>query len=218
MYSACNQEVSGKGSLTGHTFGSGTEDDSTNGLVPWFRPVAWFSWVMPTNIEIKARLDNLEALLPAIATLADEGPDHIVQDDTFFACDNGRLKLRVIDDNQGVLIYYRRADELGAKSSYYECSDTSDPDGLRSVLTLAYGEAGRVRKRRTIFRVGQTRVHLDRVEGLGDFLELEVVIGDGLKSEDAVLETNRLMTELGVGERSLVKGAYSDLLAAQPVT
>jgi len=117
-----------------------------------------------------------------------------------------------------VLIYYRRADEIGPKSSYYECSDTSDPDGLRSVLTLAYGVAGRVRKRRTVFRVGQTRVHLDRVEGLGDFLELEVVIGDGLKPEDAVLEANRLMTELGVGERALVKGAYVDLLAARPGT
>jgi len=142
----------------------------------------------------------------------------LVQDDTFFACDGDRLKLRVTDDNRGVLIYYRRADEIGPKSSYYECSDTSDPDGLRSVLTLAYGVAGRVRKRRTVFRVGQTRVHLDRVEGLGDFLELEVVIGDGLKSEDAVLEANRLMTELGVGERALVKGAYVDLLAARPGT
>jgi hypothetical protein len=56
---------------------------------------------MPTNIEIKARLDNLEAFLPAIALLADEGPDHILQDDTFFTCDNGRLKLRVIDNRRG---------------------------------------------------------------------------------------------------------------------
>lgn len=80
---------------------------------------------MPENMEIKARLDNLEALLPAIARLADEGPDYELQDDTFFVCGNGRLKLRVVDGGSGVLIHYRRADELGPKPSHYEYSNTS---------------------------------------------------------------------------------------------
>ncbi|WP_396020394.1 hypothetical protein [Arthrobacter sp. ISL-72] len=64
-----------------------------------------------------------------------------------------------------MLIYYRRADELGPKTSFYVHSETSDPDGLRPVLALAYSGCGRVRKRRTVFRIGQARVHLDRVNG-----------------------------------------------------
>jgi len=55
---------------------------------------------------------------------------------------------------------------------------TAAPDALREALTLAYGVIGRVRKVRTLFMAGRTRIHLDRVEGLGEFLELEVVLAE----------------------------------------
>lgn len=101
---------------------------------------------MPTDIEIEARVDSLEKLLPVVASLADEEPEYVVQDDTFFTCPNGCLKLRVFRRSQGALIYYRRADNIGPKPSFYVHSETSDPDRLRSVLVDAYGDAGRVRK------------------------------------------------------------------------
>lgn len=169
---------------------------------------------MPTNIEIKARVDSLEKLLPAVASLADMGPEHVVQDDTFFSCPNGRLKLRVLGLDHGVLIYYRRADEAGPKPSFYVHSETADPEGLRIVLSDAYSEVGRVRKNRTVFRVGQTRVHLDHVEGLGEFLELEVPVADALERDAAVSEAHRLLAVLGIEDSALVEGAYVDLLAA----
>jgi hypothetical protein len=50
---------------------------------------------MPRNIEIKARVDDIEALKMAAAAIADQGPAELEQDDTFFRCDAGRLKLRV---------------------------------------------------------------------------------------------------------------------------
>ena len=63
-------------------------------------------------------------------------------------------------------------------------TDTTTPDTLReSLLSPAYGQVGRVRKSRTLFLAGRTRIHLDRVEGLGDFLELEVVLADGEHAE-----------------------------------
>ncbi|POH72178.1 class IV adenylate cyclase [Arthrobacter glacialis] len=170
---------------------------------------------MPTNIEIKAHVNSLAKLLPVIQSLSDGGPDHVAQDDTFFACPNGRLKLRVFDDGHGVLIYYARADELGPKPSYYVHSETSEPDRLRSVLADAYGEVGRVRKQRSVFQIGQARVHLDRVEGLGEFLEVEITVGDVLGHEDAVSEANRILAEFGIEEEALVKGAYLDLLEAR---
>lgn len=166
------------------------------------------------NIEIKARVDSIEKLLPVVTSLADTGPEYVVQDDTFFSCPNGRLKLRVSRDGYGVLIYYRRADEVGPKPSFYAHSETSDPDGLRSVLTAAYGEIGRVRKHRTVFQVGQTRIHLDRVHGLGEFLELEVTVGDTLEPDAAVSEAHRLVAAFGIEDYAFVKGAYLDLLDA----
>ncbi|ALV47905.1 adenylate cyclase (plasmid) [Arthrobacter alpinus] len=170
---------------------------------------------MPTNIEIKARVASLATLLPLVASMADAGPEYVDQDDTFFVCPNGRLKLRVLDDVHGVLIFYRRADQHGPKSSFYIHSETADPDGLRSVLTLAHGETGRVRKHRIVFQIGHARVHLDRVEGLGEFLELEVSVGDKMEPEAAISEAHRLVAALGIDDGALVKGAYLDLLEAQ---
>jgi predicted adenylyl cyclase CyaB len=168
---------------------------------------------MPHNIEIKARIHSVESLTPKAASLANEGPIEIAQDDTFFECEAGRLKLRTFSADQGELIFYRRASQHGPKESFYQRSSTGTPDTLRECLSLAYGQAGRVRKQRTLFLVGRTRIHLDRVEGLGHFLELEVVLADGDSVEAGVREANELMQKLGVEPSQLVEGAYVDLLA-----
>jgi predicted adenylyl cyclase CyaB len=71
-----------------------------------------------------------------------------------------------------------------------------------------------VRKQRRLFIVGRTRVHLDRVEGLGEFLELEVVLEEGEPAEAGMAEAHALMARLGIGTDQLVQGAYVDLLRA----
>jgi len=172
---------------------------------------------MARNVEIKARITSVESLLSLTAALADEGPIEIRQDDTFFRCQNGRLKLRDFLDGTGELIFYRRADQPGPKESFYLRSVTSTPEVLRESLTLAHGQAGRVVKRRTLFLVGRTRVHLDRVEGLGDFLELEVVLGENEGPESGVREAHALMGRLGIEPHQLVEGAYVELLRADAV-
>ena len=93
---------------------------------------------MARNIEIKARLQDIDAVAKAVAAFADDGPTRIEQDDTFFACANGRLKLRAFSAQRGELIFYRRADEAGPKESFYVIAPRSAPDALREALTLAY--------------------------------------------------------------------------------
>lgn len=166
---------------------------------------------MARNVEIKARIASIEALAPAVAVIATAGPTLIVQDDTFFACDTGRLKLRSFSGEHGELIFYRRADERGPKESFHVRSPTASPDTLREALTLGLGAIGRVQKHRTLFIVGRTRVHLDRVLGLGDFLELEVVLGNDEALEVGVAEADELMARLGIGSGQLVELAYVDL-------
>lgn len=164
------------------------------------------------NVEIKARIASVEAMAPRVAALADRGPVEIEQDDTFFVCERGRLKLRALSPTEGQLIFYRRANQAGPKESRFVISPTASPDSLRDALTLAYGSAGRVRKHRTLYLVGRTRVHLDRVESLGHFLELEVVLAEGESPDAGVKEARALMTALGLADDQLIDGAYVDLL------
>ena len=168
---------------------------------------------MPRNIEIKAHIASVEALAPKVAAIADQGPIEIIQDDTFFSCNTGRLKLRAFSKEEGELIFYRRADQQGPKETFYLRSPTSAPETLRELLSLAYGQTGRVQKHRTVFLIGRTRVHLDRVAELGHFLELEVMLDEHEPSEAGVREAHELMARLGVEPSQLVEGAYVDLLA-----
>jgi len=166
------------------------------------------------NIEIKAWVDDMDALEARAAAIADAGPTPIAQDDTFFRCPvpGERLKLRDFGDGRGELIFYRRPDASGPKTSFYVLSPTASPATLREALTLAYGQAGRVRKQRTLYLIGRTRVHLDRVEGLGELMELEVVLAEGDDAEAGTAEAQALMARLGIDACRLVEGAYVDLL------
>jgi len=168
---------------------------------------------MARNIEIKARIESVEAMSTKVAALADHGPIEILQDDTFFTCVRGRLKLRALSATEGQLIFYQRPNHTGPKESFFLSAPTSAPDTVREALSLAYGQAGRVRKHRTLYRIGRTRLHLDRVEGLGHFLELEVVLSEGEQSASGVAEAHKLMAALGIAPTQLIEGSYVDLLA-----
>lgn len=169
---------------------------------------------MARNIEIKAVLhDRVTALARAAALSGDQGvPLH--QDDTFFRCPDGRLKLRCAADG-AELIGYRRADTTGPKLSAYWRSPVPEPDSLREALAQTLGVVGRVRKQRRLFLVGRTRIHIDQVEGLGDFLELEVVLRDDEPLADGEREAEQLLQALQVPASARLAGAYLDLLAAR---
>jgi predicted adenylyl cyclase CyaB len=167
---------------------------------------------MARNVEVKARIKSIDSIFARVAALADSRPVEINQDDTFFLCPNGRLKLRVFSSGQGELIFYRRANQAGPKESFYVVSSTSDPESLRSSLTLAYGQAGRVRKKRILFMAGRTRIHLDCVEDLGDFLELEVVLKECEDPASGEAIAKDLLNRLSIHPNQLIEGAYFDLL------
>lgn len=169
---------------------------------------------MPSNIEIKARARNFDEIRRRAEKLSDGPVEVIPQEDIFFNTLQGRLKLRVFSDERGQLIYYTRPDQAGPKRSNYHISHTSDPANLKRVLELAYGIRGVVRKTRYLYLVGQTRVHLDDVEGLGQFIELEVVMQEGQSDAEGQRIAEELIVSLGVESSDLLEGAYMDLLEA----
>lgn len=167
---------------------------------------------MARNVEIKARITDLPAIEARARALADQGPFELTQDDTFFACPNGRLKLRELAPDQGQLIYYERIDVAGPKLSRYFIAPTTDPAALRETLGHALSVVGRVCKRRRLYLAGTTRIHLDDVEGLGRFLELEVALSDLDDAADGARTAHALLDALGIPSSALVEGAYLDLM------
>ncbi len=167
---------------------------------------------MAHNVEIKARVKNPESFLEAAVKLADHPQELIVQKDTFFKVPEGRLKLREFADGTGELIRYHRPDRPGPKISDYSISPTDDPVGLGEILKQSLSVVGIVSKTRTLLMRGRTRIHLDEVENLGWFMELEVVLSEGDDSAAGETEARHLMQELGIGTGDLVEGAYLDLL------
>lgn len=171
---------------------------------------------MPANIEIKARVRDFAEIRSRAEKLSDTPVEIIPQADTFFNVQNGRLKLRVLEAERAELIFYTRPDHEGPKRSDYHIAHTSDPENLKRVLELAYGIRGVVKKTRYLYLVGQTRVHLDDVEGLGQFMELEVVMREGQGDAEGQAIAEGLMASLGVERSDLLEGAYMDLLEKTP--
>jgi len=169
---------------------------------------------MPTNVEIKAKLRNPARLQSLAEALALTPSQIILQEDTFFEVPRGRLKLRIFAPNSAELIYYEREDGPGPKESRYALSQTSEPEALKTVLQKSLGVRGIVRKQRTLYLVGQTRIHLDEVERLGSFVELEVV----LQAHQSHADGDQIARGLEIQDSDLVEQAYIDLLLTNRVS
>lgn len=164
------------------------------------------------NVEIKARLADFALTRKRVEMIADSGASVIEQEDTFFACPNGRLKVRTFSEAEGELIYYKRSDSTEPKISHYIRSKSSDPRSLCDLLSSALGIRGIVRKKRTLYIIGQTRIHLDEVENLGSFIELEVVLSPHQTTSEGIIIAQEIMEKLGINKDDLVGKAYIDLL------
>jgi predicted adenylyl cyclase CyaB len=170
---------------------------------------------MARNVEIKARVSDAIGLEERLTRLKVDFKQELHQVDTFFCVPHGRLKLREFGDGTAELIHYHRADRSEAKLSDYERVAVTDAQRTRSLLTRALGIRGTVTKNRTVMLVCKTRVHIDTVEGLGRFLELEVVLDETetIAAGEATAVAILRLLEIPAGD--LISGAYIDLLDNQ---
>ncbi|MGH8220759.1 MAG: class IV adenylate cyclase [Steroidobacteraceae bacterium] len=171
---------------------------------------------MARNVEIKARIDDLDALRSRLAALSVRGEEHLDQTDTFFRVARGRLKLREFANGPAELIYYERPDVPGAKVSHYERLPSPEPAALKRMLAAALGVRGTVMKHRDVYLMGPTRIHVDVVYGLGTFLELEVVLGESDTADFGEAIAATLLQDLRIRPGNLLRGAYIDLLESIP--
>ena len=168
------------------------------------------------NVELKARDPDPARTLERALALGADDKGEIQQRDTYFAGSRGRLKLR--EQQAGgsplwdELIEYSRADATDARTSTYRRVPVADAASLRDALDAAYGTLVTVAKRRRLLLWQGVRIHIDEVEGLGSYVEFEGVAeaGSDLSGEHEKVE--RLRSELGIQDRDLIAGSYSDLL------
>ena len=166
------------------------------------------------NLELKARDRDPTRSLAVCEELGAEDHGTLIQRDTYFEVPRGRLKLREEPDAPATLIAYERPDLAGNKESRYRLVEVPDPAGLRAALESVLGVTVVVEKTRRLFIHEGVRIHLDRVEELGDFIEFEGVAAEGENPGRFEALLDSLRGSFGIRDEDLLRESYSDLLRA----
>ena len=163
------------------------------------------------NVEIKARVSDFVESGRTASEIAGGAPQVLNQVDTYFNVSRGRLKIR--EDEDGCeIIYYERPDSKGPKRCDYSRIPVESPEGLKSILTSALGVRAVVRKQRLVYIHDNVRIHLDTVEGLGHFLEIEAVADKDMSISECRARVKDLLSKFKVGKSDLLECSYCDLL------
>ena len=163
------------------------------------------------NLEIKARVASLPAVRRRVRGLTGATRHAVLrQTDWYFRVPKGRLKLRVVGASRGgELIAYLRPDKTSARTSEFQRMSAPDAAGTRRLLERMLGPRACVRKRREVWLYRNARIHLDTVESLGRFIEIEVVVTEGMAQARALMKELRAV--LGIRKKDLVAGSYADM-------
>lgn len=167
------------------------------------------------NIEIKARPRDWTRIETALTDLGAEDAGRETQTDIFYACRDGRLKLRLSDRSGATLIHYRRDDTAEVRRSEYVLLPLSDGEAARGMLESALEVVGTVRKERHLRLLDNVRIHCDHVDGLGRFLEIEAIVDAAHPEPRCRARVEELLESFGIAPADHLAAAYTDLLSAK---
>ncbi len=167
---------------------------------------------MARNIEIKARVGDLDSTRTTALELGARPHAIERQTDRYYTVDGAhRVKLRTVAGGRAELVEYRRPEAAGVRASDYTVTPVRDataglclvPKGKPLVV---------VRKRREVLLWENVRIHLDEVDRLGTFVELEAVVDD--RHDDAACRAHvaTLLAALGLTDADLIRASYAELL------
>lgn len=165
---------------------------------------------MPVNLELKAKIASTTSVSQIAEDIGATYITTMLQEDTYFHSTKGRLKLRVINEDKAELIFYDRDEKTNYRLSEYQIYPIEEKDLMKKILQLAYGIRLDVKKKRQLFIYKNCRIHIDSVDGLGDFLEFEVLLNN---SDENGKELMKFLYDKFSGEfLSILQDSYSDLL------
>jgi adenylate cyclase class 2 len=163
------------------------------------------------NLEAKFKLPDLDRVRVQAESIGYRFKASLLQRDTFFRVNQGKLKLRE-EESGACLIYYGRQDSRHLKLSSYEIVPIPEPEKTRAMLTEALGTIATVEKTRILMMRDHIRLHLDKVDGLGKFGEIEAVLGEGGDPEASRPAVDKLLRALGVKSDDLIAESYFEML------
>jgi adenylate cyclase class 2 len=165
---------------------------------------------MPSNLELKAVCRSLLDAQKIARKIRAKRIGVMHQTDTYFRVSHGRLKLREIRRAGSELIYYRRPNRKGSRFSDYIIAPVGSGAPVKKLFRSMLGERAVVQKTRRLYLYKNARIHLDQVEGLGSFIEFEVLNKKGKRQAQSMMFF--LKKEFGIKRGSIIAGSYSDLI------
>jgi predicted adenylyl cyclase CyaB len=165
---------------------------------------------MPVNLELKAKITNPKKVLRTLKELGTPS-EKLIQTDTYFLVKDGRLKLREFGGGKSELIYYVRNEGKGRRWSKYDILPVSDSRETKGFLKKVFGVDVVVKKSRLVyFYKKQARIHLDRIPGLGPFIEFEVYSKENKRRP--ILLYRELESMFGIEKKDIIRSSYADLI------
>jgi predicted adenylyl cyclase CyaB len=161
------------------------------------------------NFEIKTRIKNRRDILQRIRHMGAMFKNTMAQTDYYLQLGTNKKKIREIDGKNRMLISYRRAERKGRKDSEYTIQELSLKD--KTLLLRQQPARCVIAKVRALWIFKHTRIHIDAVADLGNFLELETVV-DGISKNEANSEFHEVMKSLDIQRKNAEPFSYSDLI------
>ena len=168
---------------------------------------------MAKNIEIKAILREPAAVEKRIKQFTGNDISAVLhQTDTFYRSPFGRIKIRGINNNSTELIFYNRTNSAEVRKCRYYRFKLYFPKITKGLFKTFFGTRGKVEKERRLYFYGNTRIHIDRVNNLGSFIEFEYVVDEIHQEEKGYEVVNELMNNLGIKDEDVLSVSYIDML------
>ncbi len=162
---------------------------------------------MPTNLELKIKLNSFNGIKKLLKKMDAQFIGVLNQKDVYYKTTGGLLKLRIENENQSIIKYLRNENGKDRFSDYHYLK-FSFGDAEKFFSGVFAAEAV-VQKKRLLYLYDNTRVHLDAVKGLGNFLELETLVLNG--KADAKKRFNKIKKLLQLDKFEEIKKSYRDL-------
>lgn len=166
------------------------------------------------NLEIKVEINSLENIKKELSFAIYQGLLH--QKDTYYLLGARRLKMREQEKIHEIIYYVRINKKSSRQSTYFR---VVIPSYLLSFFKMVLNSVFKVKtvviKERELYLYKNTRVHLDTVENLGYYLELETVINSKEKEDFSLHQHDEVKELLNLQKYKIVEYSYSDILISK---
>jgi predicted adenylyl cyclase CyaB len=165
---------------------------------------------VPQNLEMKAVFPDLHRAAVIAKNLGARDKGMLHQKDIYFDIPRGKLKLRILNKNSCELIAYSRPNRKGGRYSTYQILPVRDSASAERFYASIFNTRVIVKKKRRLFLYKNARIHLDKVEQLGNFIEFEVVVTQGKKQARKLFQA--LVDAFGIKDSQTIEGSYGDMI------